>query len=213
MPITSEMLGRYLNPVFVETGSWHGLGIKAALQAGFQKVHSIELSPLLYRECAQTFASDDRVNLWWGDSAEMLKFVLARLKVPATFWLDGHYSGGDTVLGSKHSPLMDELDLIAAHPIKTNTILVDDIRGFYRDDERYRFDRVGIADKLQAINLNYSVSVLAGTDIMVASLPPAQSAPSAPEAPAPGAVPAAPPSPCPSEPAQCGPPPGKTFLP
>lgn len=45
------------------------------------------------------------------------------------------------------------------------------------------------------------------------NLPPAQSAPSVPEALALGAAPAAPPSPCPSEPAQCGPPPGKTFLP
>ena len=44
------------------------------------------------------------------------------------------------------------------------------------------------------------------------NLPPAQSAPSVPEALALGAAPAAPPSPFPSEPAQCGPPPGKTFL-
>lgn len=175
MPVTSDMLSRYLNPVFVETGSWHGQGIKTALKAGFQKVHSIELSPLLYRECVQTFSSDDRVMLWWGDSAEMLKHVLARLTVPATFWLDGHYSGGDTALGSKHSPLMDELDLIAAHPIKTNTVLVDDIGGFYRNDERYRFDRTDITAKLQSINHSYVVRVPEGTDIMVASLPPAQS--------------------------------------
>lgn len=175
------------------------------MQAGFQKVHSIELSPLLYRECAQTFASDDRVNLWWGDSAEMLKFVLARLKVPATFWLDGHYSGGDTVLGSKQSPLMDELDLIAAHPVKTNTILVDDVRGFCRSDERYQFDWADIVAKLQAINPNFVLRVPAGTDIMVASLPPAQSEASQSEAePEPGAGPAAPPSPCPSEPEPSG---------
>ena len=33
---------KYLNPVFIETGSLQGKGIQAAIDAGFQKVISIE---------------------------------------------------------------------------------------------------------------------------------------------------------------------------
>ena len=44
MPSKVENFKKYPNPVFVETGSLMGDGIQQALEAGFQKVISIELS-------------------------------------------------------------------------------------------------------------------------------------------------------------------------
>jgi len=40
---------KYPNPVFIETGTYHGEGIQYALQAGFKNVRSVELSEPLYQ--------------------------------------------------------------------------------------------------------------------------------------------------------------------
>ena len=38
-------LENYLNPIFVETGTYEGNSIKLALGAGFDKIFSIEIDP------------------------------------------------------------------------------------------------------------------------------------------------------------------------
>jgi len=49
---------------------------------------------------------------------------------PCLFWLDGHYSGGNTAKGEKETPIMEELRQICAHPVKNHLILIDDAREF-----------------------------------------------------------------------------------
>jgi hypothetical protein len=46
------------------------------------------------------------------------------------FWLDAHYSSRDTAKGEVSVPLLDELQVIASHPIKDHVILIDDYRLF-----------------------------------------------------------------------------------
>jgi len=46
------------------------------------------------------------------------------------FWLDGHYSGEGTACGDQVSPILQELDLIKAHPRRDHCILIDDSRLF-----------------------------------------------------------------------------------
>lgn len=133
MPATRETFARHPNPVLIETGTYGGDGVAAALAAGFSDVRSVELSPQLHQAAAARFAGDGRVRLWLGHSAERLPEMLAGVVTPATFWLDAHYSGGSTAGSEDACPLLAELAAIAAHPIKTHTILIDDVRQLGRE--------------------------------------------------------------------------------
>src|SRR5262249_16050226 len=46
------------------------------------------------------------------------------------FWLDGHYSGGDTAKGGRETPIMEEIQAILAHPVRDHIILIDDAGAF-----------------------------------------------------------------------------------
>jgi hypothetical protein len=173
MPATPEIFARHPNPVLVETGTYHGEGIEAALAAGFSDVRSVELSPQLHQAAAAHFADDGRVRLWLGHSAERLPEMLAGVVTPATFWLDAHYSGGGTAGGAADCPLLGELAAIAAHPIRTHTILIDDVRQFGHEMP-VTIDQARAA--LLAINPDYAIALEQsgnpelGLDILVARL-------------------------------------------
>lgn len=51
-------------------------------------------------------------------------------KGPVLFWLDGHYSGGDTACGVEDCPIVRELRIIAARNEPGDVILIDDARLF-----------------------------------------------------------------------------------
>jgi hypothetical protein len=174
MPTNSAFFARFPNPCFVETGSYIGDGIHAALTAGFQRVHSIELSPRYHGVSTRRFAGDPRVTVHLGDSSSVLAALLPSIKTPITFWLDGHYSAGDTALGAKSCPLMEELDAIAAHPIKSHTILIDDLRCWRRDDATIGFGVDEIVRKVRGVNpayrITYEDSPICPSDILVAQV-------------------------------------------
>jgi hypothetical protein len=155
MPITSQLFAKYPNPCLIETGSYIGDGIQAALDAGFARVHSIELAPKYHQHCVKRFSNDPRVVLHLGDSSKLLRQVIAPIQTPITFWLDGHWSCGDTGLGEKICPLMEELDAIATHPIKNHTLLIDDLRGWRRDIEGIGFDVEDLLNNIRALNPDY----------------------------------------------------------
>jgi len=138
MPGTVDFFRSYLSPVFVETGSHIGEGIVKALAAGFKEVRSIDAGDKQYQHCLNRFYGDQRVRLWKGDSAYCLKDMISDLKVPVTFWLDGHYSAGDTCKCEHEHPLIEELGQIVAHPIKNNIILIDDWRDYNRWEPEIR---------------------------------------------------------------------------
>jgi len=128
MPCSVHILRKYLNPIFVETGTYLGEGVMTALEAGFQKVYTIELSKSLCEDAIKKFSGNDRVRLVHGDSSNCLWDVISGIREPITFWLDAHCSLGNTARGKKMCPLIEELEIIAVHPIKNHTILVDDRR-------------------------------------------------------------------------------------
>ena len=153
---------KYLNPYFIETGSYKGEGIQAALDAGFEKVISIELSVKYYRICRDKFRDNWRVKLFWGDSIYFLPIILKLIdNKKFTFWLDAHYSGGDTAEG--RVPILKELEIITAR--KGDTILIDDMR-------LYRKGWDGITDKdIEKALVGYDISYeygVAENDILVA---------------------------------------------
>jgi len=171
MPGSVELFSKYLNPAFVETGSCSGDGILCALSSGFKKIYSIEMSNTYYDVCCGLFGNREDVCLFHGNSSEVLKRVIDGISVPCTFWLDAHYSGGDTAGSDRINPLMDELDAIKSHPIKNHTILVDDMRLWC--DEFCGFDADDIKNKILEINPNYKFILEDGItqqDILVATV-------------------------------------------
>ena len=59
-------------------------------------VYTIEAAPELYKAAQQRFAGAKNVRLLQGDSAVMIRAVLAELKQKALFWLDAHWCGQPT---------------------------------------------------------------------------------------------------------------------
>ncbi len=173
MPSNSENFRRFPNKYFIETGSFTGDGINQALEAGFQNVISIELSDKYFKECSDRFSGDSRVKVVKGDSYKMLPDVLREIDEPATFWLDGHHSCGDTALGDYWAPLMQELNAIKDHDIKNHTLLIDDMRCWQEPNPVHGFWKEDIFNILKEINPDYQISYLDGcceNDILVASV-------------------------------------------
>lgn len=112
---------------FVETGTYKGETLNAVWER-FQECYSVELDDFLFEMCERRFRGNSRIHLFKGDSGEILPGILDKIKEPALFWLDAHYSGGITALGEKASPIMDELNVIMKHPVKGHVILIDDVR-------------------------------------------------------------------------------------
>lgn len=169
---SAGLFAKYPNTYFIESGSCEGDGIQKALAAGFPIIYSIELAPHFYQHCLRLFKGQPKVNLYQGDSTEVLPLILQQIDAPATFWLDGHYSWGNTARGATNSPILKELESIKAHPIKTHTILIDDVRQF----GTVEFDFIEldeIVQKILEINPNYTISFEDGhvpNDILVAEI-------------------------------------------
>lgn len=114
---------------FVETGTYLGEMV-GAVKYSFKKIYSIELSHELYENARKKFSKHKHILIVNGDSTEVLPEILMHAKEPCLFWLDGHYSGGNTAKGEKETPVMEELKQICTHHIKDHVILIDDAREF-----------------------------------------------------------------------------------
>jgi hypothetical protein len=133
MSLPRETLLKFPGRVFVETGTNMGDGVALALECGFERVISIELSDHYYEAASKRFANDHRVKLLCGDSALALAPAIRDIDEPITFWLDGHAVPGMPQTPTNVCPIFWELAGIGQHHIKTHTILVDDVRCFGTD--------------------------------------------------------------------------------
>lgn len=169
---TSEVFRTHQKRVFIESGSYRGDGIQNALDAGFEEIYSIELAPHLYQHCCKRFAGNKHVHLYFGDSSQVLKTILDEINEPVTFWLDGHYSWGDTAKGNSNTPILNELAIIADHHINTHTILIDDVRQFGEMEFDF-IDENTITQMLLTINPDYTLYYQDGyqkNDVLVAEI-------------------------------------------
>ena len=127
--LVKEYRRRFGLRVFVETGTFTGDMINAVV-GRFDRIFSIELDDQWYAKAVARFAARRTVTLLQGDSGTRLCEVLAALHEPALFWLDAHYSGPATARGSLDSPIVQELEAIAGHPVRGHVVLIDDMREF-----------------------------------------------------------------------------------
>jgi hypothetical protein len=151
------------NTYFVETGTYEGGGVKQALKANcFKAIYSIEAHFPAFRNCKQYFAHNKNVHLFHGDSQNGLWNMIKHLNGTITFWLDAHIFPPVND-GRKNAPLLEELDQIKRHHIKTHTILIDDLSCC----GSLAFDYLTLDDlknKILEINPNYTFELLAGGD-------------------------------------------------
>jgi len=172
--LSTEVLSRYKNNIFIETGTSLGDGVQLALDCGFNQIYSFEINPELVEHNRKRFKEHgSRVEIIYGDSSELLSLFLSRITEASTFWLDGHWDGGP--VGKYRCPLLFELDAIANHAIKNHTLLIDDRRLF--GDQNHHWGREVteplVIERIKKINHDYYIKYENGyipNDIITAKI-------------------------------------------
>ena len=97
-----NILKRHPNvKTFIETGTFVGNTLAEAMPK-FDRLFSIELSPDLHARCTDRFKGMSKIRLYQGSSRTMLaKMTKDAGDVPMLFWLDAHYSAGETAKEGK----------------------------------------------------------------------------------------------------------------
>jgi hypothetical protein len=123
-----EIGNRFRVEKFIETGTFRG---NTAVWAGsvYKSVVSIENSLPLYEAAKTKYGDAKNIEFVLGHSAEKLKEIVARLAEPCVFWLDAHWSGGDTYGEGDECPIVEEIEAIncSSHD---HFVLIDDARLF-----------------------------------------------------------------------------------
>ena len=113
---------------FVETGTFQGETTRWAANH-FATVHTIERAESLYFVQRDSLARLRGVTPHLGDSREVLPGVVSALgQQRAVYWLDGHWSGGNTAGEGDECPVIDELACLSER--SEDIILIDDARLF-----------------------------------------------------------------------------------
>lgn len=128
--IISSYLKRFHLTHFIETGTHLGDTLADIAYNRSVTCTSIELADEYFHKALQRFRRYPNVMLEHGDSAVVLPECIDKLQFPALFWLDGHYSGGNTASSEVETPVSTELQAILNSSIKTHVILIDDARCF-----------------------------------------------------------------------------------
>lgn len=159
--MSPEGFERFPNYYFVETGTYGGAGIDLALRTNhYTEIHSLEISPRFVSQAKARFRVYKHVHVHQGDSGKYLWKVIKNMNKPITFWLDGHRGTPDPN-GGKNTPLLQELDQIKRHSIKTHTIVIDDMHCC--NTELFDFiDHEQIISKIMEINPNYTIYYVDG---------------------------------------------------
>jgi len=115
--------------IFVEGGTYKGDTAKK-MSNKFRKVYTIEKSDIMFNEAKENLKDIKNVILLKGDTREHFPYII-RKNDNILFWLDAHYSGGETYGEEDECPLMEELEIIFEYNKNKNfVILIDDARLF-----------------------------------------------------------------------------------
>lgn len=172
MPIELNVLKKYkTSNLFIETGSYLGEGIDVAIESGYDQIYSIELSDHYYNFCLKKFNNNNKIKIIKGCSEDQLPILLKNINSQCDFWLDAHYSMGNTALGPKICPLYEELESILKHR-PDHTIIIDDVR-FMDTDWWENISKDKIINFILSANKNYKFYFENGyqqNDILVAKV-------------------------------------------
>ena len=113
--------------VFVEGGTYKG-GTAKSMGEKFKKIFTIEKSNIMFEIAKENLKDTNNITLLKGDTREHLDSII-RNNENILFWLDAHWSGGDTYGEEDECPLIEELNIIFKYN-KNYVILIDDARLF-----------------------------------------------------------------------------------
>jgi len=118
---------------WVETGTYKG-GTTKYLAKRFPKVISIEPSPKYFAYSQSRLKKLKNVTLLNGSSEDLFEGAITAAGPIVNLWLDGHFSEGGTFLGSKISPIEEELNAVIKQidGLQKLVIFIDDVRLFPR---------------------------------------------------------------------------------
>lgn len=119
--------------IWVETGTLVGDTAKYLSKIA-KFVYTIEPSEKYYRLSVKNLKSYENIKIYNDTSENKLNDILEIIKPNSDvcFWLDGHWSGGDTFKGETDTPILSELDTIERYlnNFSKLNILIDDFRIF-----------------------------------------------------------------------------------
>lgn len=127
--ILRQLKGDYTTyPCFIETGTLNG-ETTFAMEPLFDTLYTIEYSPLYYDRTRSRYTGS-KIRFLQGDSGIVFGSLLPTITQRAIFFLDGHYSSGDTGKSAKDCPLIEEIQHINTLFRNDAIIIVDDVRLF-----------------------------------------------------------------------------------
>ncbi len=116
---------------FIETGTLNG-DTTFALEPYFNKIYTIEFSEKYYNRTKNIY-SGNKINFILGDSSIVFETLLPNITDKCIFFLDGHWSSGDTGRSQKDCPLDEEITHINNLFTNDAIIIIDDFRLFGLD--------------------------------------------------------------------------------
>lgn len=156
-------------PCFIETGTLNGETI-FALEPYFNKLYTIEFSKIYYNHTKNKYTGN-KINFIMGDSSIVFESLLPTIKDKCIFFLDGHWSGGNTGRSNKDCPLYEEIRNINNLFQSDAIIIIDDFRlfGLNKDEDWSEINKESLLNILkQRINKVYHLdSVYAKDDRLI----------------------------------------------
>ncbi len=137
--IKLKFITRHSTPdtTWVESGTYLG-STTEALARKSKRVLSIEPSIELHNKSQERLSAIENIELFNGSSEDLFDFACTQVSGSVSFWLDGHFSGGETFKGEQDCPIEHELAVISRHMSAYDLVCVyiDDFRLFRDSHEQ-----------------------------------------------------------------------------
>jgi hypothetical protein len=115
----------------IETGTADGDSI-FSMEPHFDKLYTIEVSEMYYNKTKNKY-NGNKIDFILGDSSVVFETLLPTIQTNTVFFLDGHWSGGNTGRSTKDVPLIEEITCIHELFQHEAILIIDDFRLFGLD--------------------------------------------------------------------------------